>query len=52
MTGPVVQEISFKGISYLELWWLLCLAERNHLCIFGRENHEEHLCEIISNLDY
>ena len=39
--GPVVQEISFKDISYLELWWPLSSVERNHLCIFGRGNHED-----------
>ena len=31
--GPVVQEkMSFKDISYLELWRPFCLAELNHLC--------------------
>ena len=34
--GPVVQEMSFKDISYLELWQHICLAERNHLCTIGR----------------
>ena len=33
--GSVVQEMSFKDISYLELWWPLCLAEWNHLLNFG-----------------
>ena len=28
----------FKDISYLELWWPSCLAERNHLGNFGRGN--------------
>ena len=29
----MVQEMSLKDISSnLELWWLLCSAERNHLC--------------------
>ena len=41
----------FKEISYLELWWPLCSAERNHLCNFGRRHHEEQFCEIILNLD-
>ena len=35
--GPVVQEeMSFKDISYLELWWPFCSVEWNHLCNFGR----------------
>ena len=34
--GPVDQEEMFKEISYLEVWWHLCSAERNHLCNFGR----------------
>ena len=29
--GPVVQEMSFKDISYLELLRPICLVERNHL---------------------
>ena len=36
-----VQEMSFKGISYLELWRSFCSAERNHLCNFGRGYYEE-----------
>ena len=43
--------MSFKDISYLELWWPSCLAEWNHLCNFSRGNHEEHFCEIILNFD-
>ena len=46
----MVQENSFKDISYLKLWQPL-LAEQNHLCNFGRGHHEEHFCEIILNLD-
>ena len=49
--GPVVQEMSFKDISYLELWWPFCLAEENHLCNFAKGYHEEQFCEIILNLD-
>ena len=41
----------FKDISNLELWWLFCSAEGNHLCNFGRRHHEEHFCEITLNLD-
>ena len=40
----------FKDISYLELWWPFCSAERNHLCNFGRGYQEEQFCEIILNL--
>ena len=43
--------MSFKDISYLELWWPLCSAEQKHLCNFGRMHHEEQCCEIILNLD-
>ena len=32
--GSVVQEMSFKDISYLELWRPFCSAEQNHLCNF------------------
>ena len=39
--------MSFKDISYLELWWPFFSAERNHLCNFGRGHHEQHSCEII-----
>ena len=50
--GPVVQEISFEDISYLELFQPPFWAEQNHLCNFGREHHEEHFREIIIlNLD-
>ena len=46
--GPVVQEeMPFKDISYLELWWPFCSAEQNHLCNFGRRFQEEQFCEII-----
>ena len=38
-------------ISYLELWWPFCSADRNHLCNFGRGHYEEHFCEIIFNLN-
>ena len=48
--GPVVQEMSFEDIFYLELWWPLCSAEQNHLCNFGRGYYEKQFCEIILNL--
>ena len=32
----------FKDISYLELWRLLCLAERNHLFNFGVVHHQNY----------
>ena len=48
--GPVVQEMWFKDISYLELWRPFCSVERNHLCYFGREYYEEQFCELL-NLD-
>ena len=49
--GPVVQEMSFKYISYPELWRPFCSAEQNHLCNFGRGYQEEQICEIILNLE-
>ena len=34
--GPVVQqEMPFRDISYLELFWPFCSAEQIHLCEFG-----------------
>ena len=44
---PVVQEMPFKDISYLELWQPLCSVDWKHLCNIGRRNHEEQSCEII-----
>ena len=39
---PVVQEkMSFKDITYLELWPPFSSAERNYLCNFRRGYHEE-----------
>ena len=43
--------MSFKDISYLELWQPICSMEQNHLCNFGRVHHAEQFCEIILNLD-
>ena len=42
--GSVVQDD-------LELWRPFCSSQRNHLFNFGRRHYEEHLCEIILNLD-
>ena len=43
--------MSFKDISYLELWWPFCSVEQSDLCNFGRRHHDKHFCEIILNLD-
>ena len=43
--------MSFKDISYLELWWPFCSMEQNLLCNFGRGHYEEQFCEFILNLD-
>ena len=43
--------MSFKDISYLELWQSFCSAKLNHLCNFGRGHTEEQFCEINLNLD-
>ena len=32
------------------IWWSFCLAERNHLCNFGRGHNVEPSCEILLNL--
>ena len=47
---PVVQEMSFKDISYQEPLWPFCSVEWNHLCNFCRGYQEEQFCEIILNL--
>ena len=43
--------MSFKRISYLELWRPFCSAELNYLCTFGRRHHGKHFREIILNLE-
>ena len=50
---PVVQEMSFKVISYLELWRSFCSAERNYLSMgyVGMGYYEEQFYEIILYLD-
>ena len=47
----MVQMVSFKDISSLELWQPLCSVDWSHLCNLGRIYHEERFCEIILNLD-
>ena len=39
--------MSFKDISYLELWRPFCSLEQSHLCNFGRGHYEEYFSEII-----
>ena len=34
--------MSFKDISYLQLWWPFCSAEPNHLCNFSIGHYGEH----------
>ena len=43
--------MSFKDISYLELWQPFCSAKLNHLCNFVRVYTEEQFCEINLNQD-
>ena len=38
--------MSFKGISYLDIWQPFCSAECNYLCNFGKGYYEEQFCEI------
>ena len=42
--------MSFKGISYLELWQSFFSAEHDHLCNLSKGYYEEKFCEIIVNL--
>ena len=49
---PVFQkEVSFKDISYLELWQPLYSADWNHLSNGGRMHHEEQFCEFFLSFD-
>ena len=48
---PVVQEMSFKDISYLELWQPMCSVDWNHLYTIGRRHHEKQSCKNILHLD-
>ena len=46
--GSVVQgEMSFKEISYPELWQPFCSVEHNHLSNFGRGYYEEQFLKLI-----
>ena len=51
MRNMVQEEMQFKDISYLELWWPLCSVEWINLCNLGRRHHDQQFCEIILNLD-
>ena len=46
----MVQKMSFKDISYLELWQPFCSVECNYLSNFGKGFYEEQICEIILNM--
>ena len=43
--------MSYKDISYLELWWPFCSEGQNHLCTFDVGYQEEQFCGIIINLN-
>ena len=45
------KEMSFKDISYLELWQPLSSADQNDLLNFGKGYHEQQFCEIILDFD-
>ena len=50
--GPVVQEkMSFKYMSYLQLWQPSYVTKQNNLGNFGRGHYEINFCEIILHLD-
>ena len=46
----MVQKMSFKDISYLELWQPFCSVECNYLSNFGKGYYKEQVCEIILNM--
>ena len=50
--GPMIQEMLFKDISYLELWRHPFSVDWNHLCNIGRRHHEEQSGEIILKFDH
>ena len=41
----VVLEMSFKGISYLDLWRPFCSAEHKNLCYLDRGHYKELISE-------
>ena len=43
--------MSFKNVSYLELWQPLCSVGWNQLCNIGKRHNQEQSCEIILDLD-
>ena len=43
--------MSYKDISYLELWWPFCSAGQNYLCNFDVGYQEEQFCGIFINLN-
>ena len=43
--------MTFKDISYLEIWQPSFSVDWNHLCNIGRRHHEAHPCEIILNMN-
>ena len=43
--------MSFKNISYLELWRPFFSVELNHLHKFGKGHYDEYFSELILNLD-
>ena len=43
--------MSFKNVSYLELWQPLFSVGWNQLCNIGKRHHQEQSCEIILDLD-
>ena len=43
--------MSYKDISYLELWWPFCSAGQNHLCNIDVGYQEKQFCGIIINLN-
>ena len=47
----VQEEMSYKAISNLELWWPFCSAGQNHLCNIDVGYQEEQFCGIIINLN-
>ena len=48
---PVVQEMSFSDISYLQLCRQSYWVVQNYLSNVGKVHYEEHFCDRIRNLD-
>ena len=44
--------MSYKDISYLELWWPFCSAGQNHLCNFEVGYQEEKFEPVVQEMSF